>query len=87
MLIDKLRIGYIDVPKDYWDIDEEKKTEMCNKIIDKLYLYLDRNLDPSIDRISFLYAVLDSSLESNIEYENYEVAAIITDCKKILNEN
>lgn len=87
MLIDKLKIGYIDIPSDYWEIGEEKKKEMCEKILDKLYRYVDKNLDPTVDRISFLHAILDSSLESNVEYENYEVAAIIKDCKQILNES
>lgn len=87
MLLDKLKIGYIEVPADYWGIDDEKKRDMCEKILDKLYRYVDRNLDPTIDRISFLHAILDSSIESNVEYENYEMCAVIKDCKQILNEN
>jgi protein-arginine kinase activator protein McsA len=44
-------------------------------------------LDEKYNRIEFLKEVLLSSLESNVQLETYEVAAVLNDCIKILNED
>ena len=83
----KIEVGYIDIPKNYIKMKDAQKKQVCNIIIDKLYAYLDGELDPVLNRIDFLNDVFDSTLESNVEMEYYEVAATIRDCKKILNES
>jgi hypothetical protein len=83
----KVNIGNIDIPRDYFEYDVIKKKEVCEDLLDMLYLYIDRELDPEYNRLSFLKDVLQSSLESNVQLETYEVAAVLNDCLKILNED
>jgi len=83
----QIELGYIDIPKNYFDFDEEKKKDVCNVLLDRMYLYIDSELDPTYNRLMFLRDVLDSSLESNLELELYEVCAVINDCIKLLNED
>jgi len=83
----KINIGKIDIPTDYFDYDEIKKKEVCEDLLEVLYIFIDRELDDKYNRIEFLKEVLLSSLESNVQLETYEVAAVLNDCLKILNED
>ena len=83
----KINIGKIDIPTDYFDYDEIKKKEVCEDLLEVLYIFIDRELDEKYNRIEFLKEVLLSSLESNVQLETYEVAAVLSDCIKILNED
>lgn len=77
----------IDVPKDYFDLTPEQKSELCDTLLDKLFVYIDERLPDEYNRLEFLKDILVSSLESNIEYEQYEVAQVINDCIKLLDED
>jgi hypothetical protein len=79
-------MGIIDIPKAYPEFTEVQKKQLCNKIIDRLLTYIDKNLDPEINRIDFLDDVFVSSIESNKEEELYEVCIVLSDCRKLLNE-
>jgi hypothetical protein len=83
----KINIGNIDIPTDYFHYDEIKKKEVCEDLLEVLYIFIDRELDEKYNRIEFLKEVLHSSLESNVQLETYEVAAVLNDCIKILNED
>jgi hypothetical protein len=48
---------------------------------------IDRELDPVINRITFLDEVLESSIISNEELEQYEICACLKDIRTILNED
>jgi hypothetical protein len=49
------------------------------------WLLVDRDLDPMYNRIDFLNEVLDSSIMTNEEEEQYEICSVLLDCKKQLN--
>ena len=83
----KTDIGYIDIPKEYCDLNTDEKRAICNKIIDMLLLQIDKDLAPEINRITFLDQVLESSLISNEELEQFEICACLLDIRKILNED
>lgn len=80
-------IGYIDIPKEYCDFTDTEKRIVCNKIIDMLLTTIDRELDPVINRITFLDEVLESSIISNEELEQYEICECLKDIRNILNED
>jgi hypothetical protein len=84
--MENINIGYIDIPYEYMNYSKLKRKAICNFLIDKILRYLDEELPPTINRIDFLNEIFDSTIETNIEDENYEVAAVIRDCKKFLNE-
>jgi uncharacterized protein with NRDE domain len=82
----KIRLGVMDIPKDYFDFTFQQKKDLCEDLMDKLYLYIDERLDTEYNRIEFLRDVLVSSLESNEEEEQYEICQVISDCIKLLDE-
>jgi hypothetical protein len=82
----KIDIGYLDIPKEYLKFSDEDKKLMCNNLIDMMLYIIDKQLDPTYNRITFLDQLLESSLISNEELEQYEVAQVLYDCRKILNE-
>jgi hypothetical protein len=83
---DKIEVGYIDIPIDYINFTKKQKNIVCENIVDVLYKYIDKELEPTINRLEFLDDVFDSTLDTNVEQENYEVAAVIRDCRKLINE-
>ncbi len=85
--MNKIRLGVIDVPTDYFEYTPQQKKDLCDGLLDKLYLYIDARLHNSVDRIEFLREVLVSSMESNVEEEQYEIAEVIKDCIKLLDED
>lgn len=85
---EQIELGWIDIPVNYPTFSEKKKVVLCDNLIDNLLTYIDKELEysPHINRITFLNEVLESSLQSNIDLELYEVAQVIYDCKKRLND-
>ena len=83
-----INLGWIDIPIAYATFNKRNKLILCDNLIDSLLTYLDKELEhaPYINRITFLNEILDSSLQANIDLECYEVAQVIYDCKKRLNE-
>ena len=85
---EQINLGWVDIPLAYPTFNHKKKIVLCDTLIDTLLRYIDRELEyePYINRITFLNEILDSSLQANIDLECYEVAQVIYDCKKRLNE-
>jgi len=84
---ESIDMGFVGIPKEYFVYDNETKELICNEIIDKLLLQIDRDLDPTINRIQFLDEMMESSIETNLKDENYEVAQVFSDIRKMLNES
>jgi hypothetical protein len=84
----QIEIGYIDVPKNYTNFTEDFKIMFCNNFIDRMLTMIERELQraPEINRIDFLQELLESSLITNEELENYEVCQILRDCIKQIND-
>ena len=80
-------IGYIDIPREYCELNTEEKRNVCNNIIELLLGKIDKQLAPEINRITFLDQILESSLISNEELEQFEICACLLDIRKILNED
>ena len=85
--MEQIELGWIDIPKNYSEYSDKQKKVICNKLIDLLLLEIDNDLDPTINRITFLDLVLESSLLSNEHLEQYEVCTVLLDCRKLLNED
>ena len=83
---DHITLGFIDIPVTYWNMSQEDKDKMCNKMIDALIRKLDEDLNPEINRITALDEIMESSIISNEIEENYEVCEVFQNIRKILNE-
>ena len=80
-----IELGFIDIPTSYPTFTVKQKQAVCNEIIDLLLTDIDKHLDPTINRITFLDEVLESSLMSNEQQEEYIVCQVLFDCRKYLN--
>lgn len=74
------------IPDDYFEMDSVNKETMCLFLIDKLLNFISHRYEQDYDRKHILSQLIDDSIESNIIEEQYEVAAVLRDIKKILNE-
>jgi hypothetical protein len=86
MNADHIELGWIQIPKKYIDFEKEQRDVVCNRLIDILLKHIDRDLAPEYNRIDFLEDVLESSILSNLEQEQYEICSVLRDCIKLLNE-
>lgn len=84
---DQIELGWINVPTDYFSLSDDLKKALCNRLIDVLYENIDRDLDPEINRITFLDEVLESSIITNEELELYVICQVLLDCRKHLHED
>lgn len=82
----QFNVGQLDVPMQYFDLNEDEKSLFCNTMIDALIRTLDTTYPPEFNRITLLNEILDSSIQTNENDELYEVAQVLTDIKKILND-
>jgi hypothetical protein len=79
----------MDVPIDYIKYDDETKVLFCNDLIDTMLRLIEKDLSrqPQINRINFLIQILESSLITNENMENYEVCSVLSHCLKLLNQD
>jgi hypothetical protein len=85
---EQVNIGYIDVPLEYAKFEDSIKKEFCNNLIDSMLRMIEKELSraPEINRINFLQELLESSLITNVNLENYEVCTILRDCLNQIND-
>lgn len=82
----QLEVKNINIPDEYFDMEQNQKDEFLNDMIDTLFVHIDRTLPIGIDRLNFLKGVLESSLVGSVETEHYEAAAIIRDIIEKIDE-
>jgi len=83
---DHIKIGELEVPVDYFNFSKEDKEILCNKVMDAMLYVLDRQLKPDLDRIEILDKLLESSIITNQEEEEYEVCQVLMDIRTLINE-
>jgi hypothetical protein len=87
MNIQKTKIGELEIPLEYFDLTKEEKDYLINEIVNVMLTIIDKNVIPNVNRIDILNQILDSSIETNIEDEVYEICAVLYDIKQKLNED
>ena len=80
------RIGYIDVPVDYFTLPKDEKDVICNSILESMLYILEEHISPEVNRLNILNMLIDSSIIVNEHDENYEVAGVLYDIRKMINE-
>jgi len=84
--MENIKVGEIDVPVGYFYLPEEDKRDLCLNLVDAIITVLVQHLNPKLDTMDILERLLDSSIKSNEEEENYEICEVLNDIKKIINE-
>jgi hypothetical protein len=81
-----IKIGEIEIPINYWDMNEDDRTELCLTLMDGMLTILDKTLNPEFDRLAVLDLLLVSSIISNEENEEYEVCEVMSSIRKLIND-
>lgn len=81
-----VKIGELEIPTDYWSLENEYKKELCLTIVDAIITLVDKQINPQFNRKAILNAIIDSSIETNEKEENYEICGVLKDIKQIINE-
>jgi hypothetical protein len=81
-----IKVGELEIPADYFSMDEEYKKELCLILVDAIITAIDKHVNPKLDRVEILDKMLDSSIQTNEQDENYEVCQFLNDIKQIINE-
>jgi hypothetical protein len=79
------KIGEIEIPSSYFELPDEEKSAICIGIFDIMLAMINKNAQPEIDRLMILNKMIESSIITNEQEENYEICALLTDIQKILN--
>ena len=81
-----VKIGHLDVPIDYFTLPIDEKEVICNSILESMLYILEKHIDPEVNRFDILNKIIDSSIIINEHDENYEVAGVLFDIRKMINE-
>jgi hypothetical protein len=81
-----IKMGYLDVPKNYFELGLEDKEIVRNSILEVMLYILEKNLSKKTDKQKVLLDVIESSIIMNEQEENYEVAGVLVDIRKMINE-
>jgi hypothetical protein len=82
----QIKIGDIEIPKEYFKLKQEDKNEICEYIADKIYKMVDKQLHSGVDRLSVVDLIIQSSIITNEEEENYELCQVLVDIRNLINE-
>lgn len=82
---ERIEIGELFLPKNYSTFNIEQKNALCNKIIESLFIVVDKSIEPEFSRFDVLDQLLESSIITNQEDENYEVCQILQDVRTLLH--
>jgi hypothetical protein len=81
-----IKIGELEIPINYFKFSKEDKNILCNEIMDAMLHMLDRQLKPNLDRLKVLDKLLESSIITNQEQEEYEICQVLADIRTLINE-
>lgn len=81
-----IKVGELEIPADYFKLSEEDRKEICSFLLDTILKILEKELNPTTEKIEVLKVLLESSIITNEMDETYEVAAVLRDIKKLLDE-
>ena len=81
-----IKVGELEVPIDYFKFTKNEKEIVCIEIMDAMLHLLDKQLRPDLDRIMILDKLLESSIITNQEQEEYEICQVLVDIRTIMNE-
>ena len=81
-----IKVGEVEIPIHYWSMTEDEKVYLSLTLMDGMLTILDKTLNPEFDRLRILDMLLQSSIESNEENEEYEVCELMKSIRNLINE-
>jgi hypothetical protein len=81
----KIKLSEIEIPSDYFELNEEEREAVCIGTLNFMLEILDKQLKPEVNRMLALESLIESSIITNQEDELYEICAVLTDVRKLIN--
>jgi hypothetical protein len=81
----KIKLSEIEIPVDYFELNEEEREAVCIGTLNFMLEILDKQLKPEVNRMLALESLIESSIITNQEDELYEICAVLTDVRKLIN--
>jgi hypothetical protein len=81
-----IKVGELEVPIDYFSFNRNEKEQLCLQLMDAMLHVLDRELNQELDRVKVLDRLLESSIITNQDEENYEICEVLKDIRILINE-
>lgn len=81
-----IKIGDLEVPIEYFNLTKDEKDFLINEILNAMLILIDKSANPGINRMDILLQVIESSIETNEELEEFEICSVLSDIKKLINE-
>jgi hypothetical protein len=81
----RVKVGEMEIPVDYFSLNQEDKNVVCNSILESILYILENNIPTKADKMEILEIILESSIITNQEEENYEVCGVLFDIKKMID--
>jgi len=81
-----VKIGELEIPINYFKFSKEDRDILCNEVMDAMLHMLDKQLKPELDRLEILDKLLESSIITNQEQEEYEICQVLVDIRTLINE-
>jgi hypothetical protein len=80
------KIPNLEIPEDYFELSNVDKETICMVIMNNILDVIEINYSSKHDKKEIMNKILDITIQSNINEETYEVAQVLYDVKKLLNE-
>jgi hypothetical protein len=81
-----IKVGELEIPIDYFSFNRNEKEQLCLQLMDAMLHVLDRELNQELDRVAVLDRLLESSIITNQDEENYEICEVLKDIRILINE-
>jgi hypothetical protein len=83
--MNNVEVGYIDIPENYFILSIEERKVITNSILETILYILEKNIPTTINKIDILKKLIESSIITNQEEENYEVCGVLKDLYNQIN--
>jgi hypothetical protein len=80
-----IKLSEIEIPSDYFELNDDEREAVCIGILNFMLEILDKQLKPEVNRMFALESLIESSIITNQEEESYEICAVLTDVRKLIN--
>jgi hypothetical protein len=74
------------IPPDYFELNVIEKESICLVLMDNILQVINREFPIELNRFDLLEQILESSIITNTEAENYEVCQVLKDIKELIYE-
>jgi hypothetical protein len=81
----QIKVGEMEVPEDYFSLPQDDKNVICNSILESILYILEKNIPTDVNHMDILTRIIESSIITNQEEENYEICGVLTDIKKMID--